>query len=69
MEPPGAWVRLGYMTAQLCYGIWVLVEESLGYFEERLRRCARTPSGREGNEASDGGVRTAGGHGWVHEEP
>lgn len=52
----------------MCYGIWVLVEESLGYFEERLRRCVRISSGREGNEVSDGGVRIAGGYGWVYEE-
>lgn len=39
-------------------GIWVVAGENLGSFQNS-----------EGHEASAGGTRTGGGHGWAHQEP
>ena len=40
------------------HGIWVVAGENLGTFQNA-----------EGQEASAGGTRTGGGHGWAFEEP
>lgn len=70
MKHSGTWVvKLGHVIAFLLHEIWVVVGENLSYFQESLRRCARTLGRCEGNETSEGAVGTVEGHQWAPQEP
>ena len=50
--------QAGMPSSPVVHGIWVVAGENLGSFQNS-----------EGHEASAGGTRTGGGHGWAFEEP